>query len=552
MITNLHIENYVLIDHLDIDLQNGLNIVTGETGAGKSILLGALGLLKGARSDASAVSNGKNCIIEATFECSGYGLETLFERLDLEYDDQCVIRRVITPAGKSRAYVNDFPVQLSQLKELGDHLIDIHSQHQTLLLGKNSFQMEVLDCVACNIALLERYKVEYYKFKEISKELNQMSESSKLSQREEEFLRHQFSQLAEANIKEGELDELEERQNVLSHSEQIEESLIGALNIMSGDDEAVLPRLKSAVQSLSHIESLSPQHRELCERVRSVFLELKDVDSELSTLSEGVSYDPDELERINNRLNLIYTLFQRNHLSSIEELLDLQSELKQKIDSIDNSDYLLTEKQKELERQRVVSMELALKLHEKRIAVAKKIEKRVVSQLSELGMSSSRLSIDVKMGEDLQEYGVDSVNFMFSANEGVKLEKIDKVASGGEMSRLMLSLKSLMAEHKSLPTIIFDEIDSGVSGSVADKMGEIMEKLGSEKQIINITHLAQVAAKGAHHYFVAKALKDGKTVSVITKLTDQERVEQIAAMISGRDITDAALDQARKLLNFNN
>lgn len=549
MITNLHIENYVLIDYLDIDFKEGLNIITGETGAGKSILLGAIGLLRGARADSSAAQEGKNCVIEATFDCSKYSLKPLFEELDLEYDDNTVIRRVITSAGKSRAYINDLPVQLTQLKSVADCLIDIHSQHQTLLLGEGEFQMEVVDCVSGNLDILGDYHSAYSVYNDAKHKLNIMRDEASSAVKEEAFLRHQYSQIADAKLKPGEQEELEESQKMLANAEQIRESLFGALNLISGDDDSILVNLKNAVQYISYISDMSSKSEELYGRIESVFLEIKDIDSDLTDLAEGVSSDPHELERVESRLDLIYSLEQRNRASTVEELLDIEADLAERLELIDNSDEMLKKQEQFVKECYDKAYKLADKLHSRRESALKTIETRVLSQLSELGMSSAQLKIELSASKELLRSGYDSIRFMFSANEGGRLEKIDKVASGGEMSRLMLCLKSLMAEHKSLPTIIFDEIDTGVSGSVADKMGEIMERLGEAKQVINITHLAQVASKGNHHFFVFKLVEDGKTKTVIKKLTDNERVEQIAAMISGRGVTDAAIEQARRLLD---
>lgn len=548
MLTNLHIENYVLIDYLDINFQDGLNIITGETGAGKSILLGAISLLRGARADSSAVSENKNCVIEAIFHCSENSLKSLLESIEIESSDETVIRRVITPSGKSRAYINDFPVQLSELKIISDYLIDIHSQHQTLLLGNNTFQMEVVDCVSSSQDLLSEYTLEYNIYGKLNQELTRLKEETKTSKREEEFIKHQYNQLVEAKLKSGEKETLEEQRDILSNAEQIKESLYGALNLISESDESVLPMLKNASHYLSRISNLSSKNQEICVRIDSVIVELKDIDTELTTLAENINSDPNELERVESRLDLIYSLEQRNHLDSVEALLELQNDLEQKISAIDNSEDDIIKKEKAVEQSYKNAFEIAQKLHSSRAAVLSGIESRVVTQLKDLGMSSARLKIELENTKNLTPTGVNIIRFMFSANEGIAMEKIDKVASGGEMSRLMLTLKSIMAEHKSLPTIIFDEIDTGVSGSVADKMGEIMEQLGQSKQVINITHLPQVASKGKHHFYVSKQTTDSKTKTVITKLTHPQRIEQIASMLSGRGITAAAIEQATELL----
>ncbi|MFI3263535.1 MAG: DNA repair protein RecN [Rikenellaceae bacterium] len=550
MITKLHIENYVLIDFLDIDFENGLNIITGETGAGKSILLGALSLLKGSRADSSSVNGAKNCIIEATFNCIGYNMESLFEELELDYEDYTIIRRVISSSGKSRAYINDLPVQLSQLKAISDCLIDIHSQHQTLLVGSNAFQMEVLDCVAENNKYINNYKGLYSEFQVIKSELATLKNAAIEAKKEEDFLRYQYDLLEEANLKEGEKSELEEQQSILANAELIKKSLYDAGNYLSENEESVLVNLKHALNSLSEISELSSYTSEIYERLESSIEEVKDINREISNMADDAVSDPRELESIEYRLNTIYSLEQRFHVDSDAELIQIKQELEVKLEDIDNSEDLITDCQKRLDLKFTELKSLAEKLEKRRKSVIPKIEKEVISQLKDLGMSGSRLQIEIDTLDELNSSGQNIVRFMFSANEGGVLEKIDKVASGGEMSRLMLTLKAIMAAHKSLPTIIFDEIDTGVSGHVADKMGEIMEKLGAAKQVINITHLPQVASKGEHHFFVSKSIDNGKTVTKITKLDTEKRIEHIASMLSGKGVTSAALEQAKQLLNI--
>ncbi|MFI3268578.1 MAG: DNA repair protein RecN [Rikenellaceae bacterium] len=550
MITKLHIENYVLIDYLDIDFEKGLNIITGETGAGKSILLGALSLLKGARADSSSVNGAKNCIIEATFDCEGYGIEPLFDELELDYEDQTIIRRVIASNGKSRAYINDLPVQLAQLKPISDSLIDIHSQHQTLLVGTNTFQMEVVDCVAENGKILENYKCVFSEFQTIKTELSSLKSNAESAKKEEEFLRYQYTLIDDANIKEGEKLSLEEQHRVLANAELIKKSLYDTTNYLSENDESVLANLKYAINSLSEISELSSLTSEIYERLESSLEEVKDINRELCNMADDAVSDPRALESIEERLNTIYSLEQRFHVDSDTELLSIKQDLEAKLGEIDNFDESILDCKKRLDKKYTELKVISEKLEQRRKKVIPKIEKNVISQLKDLGMAGSRLQIELDTLEELNSSGQNVVKFMFSANEGGILEKIDKVASGGEMSRLMLTLKSIMAEHKSLPTIIFDEIDTGVSGHVADKMGEIMEKLGSAKQVINITHLPQVASKGLHHFFVSKRVTDGKTITNITKLDLQSRIEHIASMISGKGVTNAAIEQAKELLKI--
>lgn len=550
MITTLHIENYLLIENLDLCFEEGLNIITGETGAGKSILLGAIGMLLGGRSDGGVVKNGAaNCVIEGSFEIGDYGLQPLFEQFDLDYDDTIRIRRVINAQGKSRSYVNELPVNLSQLKAIGERLIDIHSQHQTLLLGDSGFQMDVLDCVADNDSLLADYRNVLSSLKEAETEYAKAREELEKARRDEEFMRFQYDQLAEANLVEGEKEELEEQVSVLSNASDIKDSLCGSRNLLDGDDDfTILSALRDIEKRLEGVSEHSAKIAALAERVSTAYYELKDIDEELGALDDEIGVDPAELERVEARLDCIYSLEQKHRLEGVEALIALRDSLASKLEVIDNGDAHLEELKERCDKLRGEALAVAGKLTARRVSVTDKIRKNVLSQLSQLGMEGARLEIVLESGDELLSNGVDSVDYLFSANKGGRLERISKVASGGEMSRLMLALKSLTAEHRTLPTIIFDEIDTGVSGSVADKMGEIMESLGKGKQIINITHLPQVAAKGKHHFYAYKSDKEGVTVTSIRKLSDGERVDKIAEMLSASRVTDAARKQAEELL----
>lgn len=552
MITTLHIENYVLIDLLDIEFQRGLNIITGETGAGKSILLGAIGMLLGGRTDSSAVKNGAaNCVIEAHFEVADYNLQPLFDEYDLEYDDTMTVRRVITAQGKSRSYINELPVTLAQLKSIGERLIDIHSQHQTLLLGDGGFQMDVVDCVAQNEALIADYRDLMASVRDLRARHDAAVEELNRARRDEEFMRYQYEQLAEAKLKAGEKEELEAQEAVMANATQIKEALWESCSLLDGESDAcVLTSLRRVEGVLESISQHSTVAADLSERISSAYYELKDISEELSSLDDEISADPSELERLQARLDTIYTLERKHNVEGVEPLIELRDSLAAKLALIDGSDDSIKELAAQLDAQTKKALAVASKLSKRRSAALPGIRKNILSQLSQLGMEGARIEIELTQGKELLYNGIDTIEFMFCANKGGKLERIAKVASGGEMSRLMLSLKSLMASHRSLPTIIFDEIDTGVSGSVADKMGEIMERLSAGKQIINITHLPQVAAKGNHHFYVYKTDKNGVTVTVIRKLSGQERVDKIAEMLSASRVTDAARKQAEELLGI--
>lgn len=552
MITQLHIENYVLIDSLDIKFEEGLNIITGQTGAGKSILLGAIGLLLGAKADGAIVKGGAQCVIEAEFEFEDNYLKPLFEEFDVDYQSATTFRRVVSSAGKSRSFINDIPVPLTTLKAIGGALIDIHSQHQTLLLGNNHFQMEVVDCVAGSEPILEEYQKLYATVKEHRAALELLEQEAQSSRRDEEYLRFQYSQLQDARLVPMEKEELEAREAMLSNATQIKEALWGSNLLLSGSDEsqpaAALASIKGVINNLEHISNHSTEVAALLERVESAYYELQDIDTELGAISEGIDADPRSLEKLQSRLDLIYSLEQKHHLEGTDALIALRDSLAHKLSLIENSDEQISEAKTLLKKSSDAAFALAKKLSTNRSKALKPIEKHIVDLLEQLGMAGSRITIELTPAGDLMLDGTDTIRFLFSANKGMPLEKIDKVASGGEMSRLMLALKSLMAEHKSLPTIVFDEIDTGVSGSVADKMGEIMERLGMQKQIINITHLPQVASKGSHHYYVYKYDTADGAATMISKLSFEERVDQIASMLSASSVTEAAKAQARELL----
>lgn len=556
MIRNIHIENYALIEHLDIDFRAGFSIITGETGAGKSIILGAIGLLLGQRADTKSIKTGaKRCVIEATFDVSGYGLDSFFNDNELDFDgNECIIRRELTSAGKSRSFINDTPASLAQLKEIGEQLIDVHSQHKNLLLGKEDFQFSVLDIIGQNAELLSTYKAEYTQYKVLSRQLDEAKEAAKNAKNDEEFLRFQVNQLAEADLKEGEQTELEEESEMLSHAEDIKESLYEAQSCMQNPNDSgtdALQLLKSAMHSLQSITNVFAPADELVQRMDSCYIELKDIADEIEGKAEDIEFNPKRLEWVNDRLSTIYTLQKKHNVETVEELLALQSELEQKLLMIDNSDDYIEQLTQKFDAQYNKVLKLAQKLSASRKKAAKLVEKTMVEKLAPLGMPNVQFSVAFEEQSDkLTSSGIDHVTFLFSANKNAQLQAISQVASGGEIARVMLSLKAMIAGAVKLPTIIFDEIDTGLSGSIAEKMAKIMREMGDQnRQVISITHLPQIAALGQSHYKVYKEDNEQSTVSHIIELTTEQRIEEIAHMLSGETLTQAALDNARSLLN---
>ncbi len=549
MLRRLTVENFVLIDRLDLELAPGLNIVTGETGAGKSILLGALGLLLGARAEGGALKDeSRNCVVEGVFEIDGYGLEPFFEENDLEYDLHLVVRRVLSAGGKSRAYINDLPAQLTVFKELGARLIDIHSQHQSLMLGSDAFRCGILDSVAGNGALLARYGAAYATMREAQRRVEELRTQAEQASREEDYLRFQYEQLREAKLAEGEQAELEQQHGELSHAEQIQEGLAEASRLLDEEGAGVLPRLKSAAQAVNRTGGYYPRAGELHERLNSALLELRDVQRELSDEAQRIDADPARLQRIGERLDLIYILEKKHGAQSVEELVALREEYGRRLEGITSSAERIEEMERQTEALRAQAAQLAGELHTRRVGAAGEVKRHVEALLGQLGMPGAVLTVEVAAGDELRPSGGDTTRFLFSANRNAAPQPVEKVASGGEISRLMLALKSLVAERSMLPTIIFDEIDTGVSGRIADAMGEIICTTAAHMQVVNITHLPQVASKGQTHFVVYKEETPAGVVSRIRRLAADERVEEIAKMLSGSKITEAALAQARLLL----
>lgn len=555
MIRHLHIENYALIEHLDLDLHHGFSVITGETGAGKSIIIGAIGLLMGQRADSRAIKTGaKRCVVEIEFDVRNYGMESFFEENDLDYDDGCcIIRRELTVAGKSRAFINDTPVQLALLKEIGEVLIDVHSQHKNLLLGKENFQMSTLDILAQNDELLAEYRSKYTEYKMLKKKLEDAAANAKSSKEEEDFLRFQLDQLTEADLHEGEQEELEEEQDKLEHAEEIKKSLYGASACLQadGDSADVLSLIRQGISELHSISSVYPAAGELAERMDSCYIELKDVSGELEGMADDVEYNPQRLERVDNRLNTIYTLQKKHDVETVGELLTLQKELEDKLQDIDGSGERVEHLKLEVEVSRAEALVLAEKLSAARSQAAVRMENDMRDKLLPLGMPNVQFRCEVIPDENLlAENGYDQVQFLFNANKSGELKPVSQVASGGEIARVMLAIKALIAGAVKLPTIIFDEIDTGVSGSVAEKMALMMKGMGQQnRQVISITHLPQIAACGRHHYKVYKEDTDDATLSHIVELNEEERVEELAHMLSGETLTQAAIDNAKALLN---
>lgn len=549
MLKRLSVENYALIDKLDIEFAPGLNIITGETGAGKSILLGALGLILGNRVESGVLRDPqRNCVVEAEFDLYGYHLEELFDTLDIDYEEPCLIRRVITSAGKSRAYVNDLPVQLTALRAIGERLIDIHSQHQTLLVGESRFQTTLLDSVAEHLPLLEQYRSVYAELNEVKRQYEDLQREADATSKDREYVAYQLEELQAANLHEGEQEELETLLEELSHAVEIKEILMWTSQMLEGDDEGVLTQLKSAEQSIGRLQSVYPQAEQFYQRLHSALLDLKDLASEVSAEGDRIEADPVRQEQTQERLDLIYSLQQKHKTDSVSGLLALQAEYAARLNGIDSYEERLAELAQRIGGLQEKASKLAADITNGRKNTAPKIEQYVMEQLARLGMASAQLQVDVHPAGELRADGADVIRFLFTANRNTALQPIEKVASGGEMSRLMLALKALVVSHMQLPTIIFDEIDTGVSGAIADKMGEIVTALGVRLQVINITHLPQVASKGDHHFFVYKEDTPNGTQTRIRELTADERVNEIAKMLSGSAVTQAAVEQARLLL----
>lgn len=552
MLKQLYIRNFTLIERLDMTFNGGFSVITGETGAGKSIILGAIGLLKGQRADSKLIKRGsEKCVIEAHFNLSRYGMEKFFNDNDVEYDaDDCIVRREITAAGKSRAFVNDTPVPLSVLKELGEQLIDVHSQHQNLLLGKQDFQMEIVDIIADDKDLLDNYRKAYGDYREKQRQLDDLQERLSSNKANADFLLFQYEELDRANLVEGEQETLEAQANQMSHYEDIKTALYQADKAMSAEGTGVTENLRTAINALHSIEGVLPMAGELASRMDADFIDLKDIADELEGQLDKVDFDPKELDSINDRLDKIYSLQKKYHCDTVSQLIEIRDNLKKQLDGIENGDYDLQQVKNEVDKSMKLAIQKADSITKVRKTAAKKIEEEIKQRLVALGMPNIQFTINLESSE-LSADGADKVAYMFSANRNMPMQPVAQVASGGEIARLMLSLKAMVSGAVKLPTIIFDEIDTGVSGKIAEKMADIMCEMGNnERQVISITHLPQIAAKGATHYKVYKEDRGDTTVSTMKLLCGEDRVNEIAQMLSGSDITEAAISNARELLKM--
>ncbi|MDR0823934.1 MAG: DNA repair protein RecN [Prevotella sp.] len=552
MLKSLYIKNYALIDSLEIDFESGFSVITGETGAGKSIILGALSLILGQRADVKAIKQGESkCVIEGAFDVSAYDLKAFCEEKGIEYDpDSYILRREILSTGKSRVFINDTPVALNDLKELGSRLIDIHSQHQNLLLSDTRFQMQVVDALAGNKDLLRTYQQAFHQYKSAEKALADLKESVRKSKEDEDYLRFQLEALSEAALQEGEQDELEGELETLTHAEDIKSALYKIHTLLSDDETGIVSELKESLNAARQLAKVYSRSDEISERLHTAYIDMKDLASEMDKLANDVEFNPERLAFIESRLDLIYSLQKKYHAGSVSDLLALHDEFKQKIENIESSDQQVESLEKEVSEKREKVSALARQLSGKRLAIKAGFEKELAGKAAYLGMPNIRFECDIIAEKQPDIYGIDSVSFLFSANKNVPLQPVSEIASGGEISRLMLCLKSMIAGATALPTIIFDEIDTGVSGEIADKMGDVMRDFGQNMQVIAISHLPQIAAKGKAHYKVYKSDDELTTTTNLIRLSDDERLEEIARMLSGATVTDAAVQNAKEMLGL--
>ena len=554
MLKSIFIQNYALIDKLDISFGPGFSVITGETGAGKSIILGAIGLLLGQRADVKAIKKGATrCIVEAYFNIASCGLENFFTLNNIDYDpEECILRREVSANGKSRAFINDTPVSLTQIRTLGDKLIDVHSQHQNLLLNKEGFQLNILDILAQDEKQLSDYQILFNQYKHICNELETCIQKAEESRKEEDYIRFQLQQLEEAELKEDELSSLEQEAETLTHAEEIKATLYKANQLTEGEEGGSVSLAKEALQALESISKVYPPASEWAQRLQSCYIELKDIAHDLEIAQDEIDFNPTRLDFVNSRLNQLYTLLQKHHVKTEAELIEIANGYQEQLDMITSSDDRIAEleKQKEAAFQQV--MIHAQGLSAMRQASAKEIERQMESYLVPLGMPNVKFAVEMTNRKEPDIHGIDSVSFLFSANKNGTLQNVASIASGGEIARVMLSLKAMIAGAVKLPTIIFDEIDTGVSGSIAEKMALIMKDMGRQnRQVMSITHLPQIAARGNAHYKVYKEDTETGTNSHILRLSDEERVDEIANMLSGSTLTEAARDNARALLGFN-
>lgn len=550
MLRQLYIRNFTLIDELDITFKPGFSVITGETGAGKSIILGAIGQILGNRADARMVKAGcDKCVIEAHFDLSNYDMESFFDDNDIDYEpEDCIIRRELKANGKSRAFINDTPVALTTARELGQQLVDIHSQHQNLLLQKEDFQLNVVDIIAHNSQLLNDYRTLFDGYAKAKAALREKEEECEKDRANEDFLRFQADELVTAKLIDGEQEELEQELETLSHAEDIKGALFDADNLLSGDDRCITQSCKTMLSRLSDIGDVYPAIRQVTERIDSAYIELKDIARDISNLAESIDFDPARLTMANERLDTIYTLQKKHHVESVAELIAIRDSLTARLNDITNSEDMLEDMRRQVEDMHRKATEAAARLTESRQEAARRVTEQLLAQMTSLGMPNARFEIKFETKE-LAADGADRISYMFSANKNVPLEPIAQVASGGEVARVMLSLKAMISGAVKLPTIIFDEIDTGVSGRVAEMMAQIMRQMGrADRQVISITHLPQIAALGTTHYKVEKTDTDDTTISRMRMLGHDERIKEIAQMLSGSNISDAAIENAKSLL----
>ena len=554
MLKHLYIKNFTLIDELDIEFRQGFSVITGETGAGKSIILGAIALLLGQRADSKAIKQGADkCVIEAHFDLTRYDMDAFFAENDIENDpEDCIVRRELLASGKSRAFINDTPVQLTMLKELGERLVDVHSQHQNLLLNKQDFQLGVVDIFSDDEKELAQYQQSFRQYQQVKQSLEDLKESIERNRQNADFLRFQCDELTQANLVEGEQEELEQRSDTMSHSEDIKRALYEADNALGAEQTGVVSALRSTLYELRKIGDVYPVAAELEERVDSCYIELKDIAQEVSSHLERIDFDPMEMDAVTNRLDKLYDLEKKYHVETVEELIAKRAELSEQLDNIENSDEALSALQQQLQQLHKQACQEADALTRLRAKAAKRIESEMQQKLVPLGMPHVRFSVEISP-EPLGLSGQDKIAFMFSANTSTPLQPISQVASGGEIARVMLSLKAMISGAVKLPTIIFDEIDTGVSGKMAEKMAEMMQEMGDHgRQVISITHLPQIAALGTTHYKVEKQETAQGTVSSMKQLNETERIHEIAQMLSGSDVSEAAIANAKQLLKTKN
>lgn len=549
MLTHLSIQNYALIEKIEIDFPQGLTIITGETGAGKSILLGALALIAGSRADSTALQDKtKKCIVEGVFDIKGYSLKPFFTANELDHADKTVIRREVSPEGKSRAFINDTPVNLSQLRELALQLIDIHSQHETLTLNEADYQLSVIDAFAGTSELVSKYGSDYARYKELDRSLAELTEKEKQSRLDADYWQFQFNEFEEANLQAGEQEEIENELKVLNNSEEIKSVLSRCAVSLNGGEVNILASLAEVKTMLSGISSLNPQYGELLSRINSSLIELKDIAAEIESAEERTNYDPSRAELLSERIDLIYRLQKKHHVNSVEELLEVKKKIDLRLSDISSLGTEITALQQEVEKLRQKLFLLAKRISADRKRSLPRLEKEVGGLLSDLAMPNAQFRVEHILLETLTSSGIDKMKFLFSANKGSDLKEISKVASGGELSRLMLSIKSLIARKTALPSIIFDEIDTGVSGAVAEQVGRMVSDMAAAMQVFAITHLPQIASKGNSHFAVYKEEVRNRTVTSIKQLSKEERVKEIAGMLSAGKATEASIRNAKELL----